>query len=130
MTTPHLLAISAVSFRAGTKKFMDMALDEPILIVGDKGDCVLMSIDKYEELSSGPVKLRKNNGNKGSKYYKVMDIIERYGQIDGSHHKQWCLDQIARIIKGDDYDAWVKEMLGEKDSDGCYEYDYDEGIPP
>jgi len=30
----------------------------------------------------------------------VMLWIEMYGVIDGSHHKEWLLDQIARIIKG------------------------------
>ena len=30
----------------------------------------------------------------------AMYFIERYGQIDGEHHKAWVLDQIARILKG------------------------------
>lgn len=77
-----------------------------------------------------------------------------YGQIDGAHHKQWTLDQIARIVNGtkiivklarwDDgseeyrvtldkpsrkYLKWVKEMRGEYDEEE-YEYGYDEGIAP
>jgi hypothetical protein len=68
----------------------------------------------------------------------AMYYIGSYGQIDGSHHKQWVLDQVARILSGvkvnvvearwDDgnaeyrvtlckptkrYNAWVKEMKGE-----------------
>ena len=80
----------------------------------------------------------------------AMEFIERYGQIDGSHHKSWVLDQVARILKGtpvmlsvakwDDgkeeyrysvqsppsreYIEWVAIILG----DG--EYDYDGGIAP
>jgi len=30
----------------------------------------------------------------------VMYFIERYGGYDGSHHKDWVLDQVARIAKG------------------------------
>ena len=30
----------------------------------------------------------------------VMTFLYCYSQIDGSHHKQWVLDQIARIMKG------------------------------
>lgn len=88
----------------------------------------------------------------------AMAYIERYGQIDGDHHKAWVLDQVARILKGTPvlvkearwhpeggeitteyrfktgepsaaYEAWVQEMLGEED-DGEHEYDYDVGIPP
>ena len=87
---------------------------------------------------------------------QVMYFIEAYGQFDGSHHKQWTLDQIARIMKGtpivvklvkwddgtedyivstgepsEEYNEWAKEMLGEYDEDEEeYTYDYDEGIAP
>ena len=84
----------------------------------------------------------------------AMEFIESYGQIDGSHHKSWVIDQVARILKGspvtvveavwdsgykefrfwtdvpsDEYRLWVKRMLGDVVDDG-YEYDYDEGIAP
>lgn len=58
----------------------------------------------------------------------VMNMIEQYGQIDGGHHKAWVLDQIARIIKGDKYEHWVKQMKAGED--GLDTYSYDEGIPP
>lgn len=79
----------------------------------------------------------------------AMEFIERYGQIEGDHHKAWVLDQVARILKGTPvivkmaewdngkrerridtgepskaYKQWVIEMHG----DG--EYDYSEGIAP
>ena len=84
----------------------------------------------------------------------ALYFIEQYGQIDGGHHKQWVIDQIARILKGTpivgvvvswsdgsieyrfstgdpstQYKAWVREMLGEE-IDGEFEYNYDEGIVP
>lgn len=74
--------------------------------------------------------------------------IEKYGQIDGAHHKQWVLDQVTRILLGtpvtvklakwdngtsearfttgepsEKYLSWVKQKL----VDG---YDYDEGVAP
>jgi hypothetical protein len=83
----------------------------------------------------------------------AMYFIERYGQIDGAHHKLWVLDQVARILKGTpivvevakwdngveeyristgdqskEYAIWVNEMIG--DDDGEPEYTYDEGIAP
>lgn len=81
--------------------------------------------------------------------------MEKYGQIDGEHHKTWVLDQVARILNGtkvtaklakwdsglaemrfdlaepsNAYLLWVEKMLGEKDDDGEYEYSYDTGTPP
>ena len=87
----------------------------------------------------------------------AMCFIESYGQIDGSHHKQWVLDQVARCLKGvpivvveakwdtgqseyristskegsTEYSEWVKCMRGEyNEKMESYEYDYDEGIAP
>jgi hypothetical protein len=81
----------------------------------------------------------------------MMYFIERYGQIDGDHHKLWVLDQVARISKetpiiikqaswdnglrewrvclgepSKQYLEWVKEMRGENGE----QYSYDEGIAP
>ncbi len=77
----------------------------------------------------------------------VMLWIEMYGSIDGAHHKDWLIDQIARILKGakvtikqakwstgltedrftleyppKEYFEWVEEMGGEEN--------YDCGIAP
>jgi len=84
----------------------------------------------------------------------ALDFIERYGQYDGGHHKQWTMDQVVRILKGTpvivvvakwengtenyrintgepskEYLDWVKEMEGEYE-DGHPTYEYDEGIAP
>ncbi len=86
----------------------------------------------------------------------ILKYIESYGQIDGSHHKQWILDQIARIIhntpitiklakwsKGTkeyyiygtdapskEYLDWVEEMKEYDAENDEYVYGYDEGIAP
>lgn len=85
----------------------------------------------------------------------TMYFIERYGQIDGGHHKAWVLDQVARIQNGtnvvislakwDDgheeyrvwlaepsskYLTWVEEMKDWDEDEEEYQYGYDEGIAP
>lgn len=62
------------------------------------------------------------------KIEKAMSFIEQYGQIDGDHHKTWVLDQVARALKGDKYEAWVVEMMDGED--GPDTYGYEEGIAP
>lgn len=87
------------------------------------------------------------------KDWTTLDWIEyfilTYGQYDGSHHKQWVLDQLMRLIKGTpviinlaEWDNGQQEYrirLGEPsqeyldfveeyEEDG--EYSYDEGIAP
>lgn len=59
---------------------------------------------------------------------EAMEIIERFGGIDGAHHKTWVIDQVARKLKGVDYDQWVIDMCDGED--GPNTYDYDCGIAP
>lgn len=83
----------------------------------------------------------------------AMYFIERYGGIDGEHHKAWVLDQVARALKGtpvvieqarweggleeyrivtgkpsEGYRAWVAEM--KNGDEGPDTYDYEEGTAP
>jgi hypothetical protein len=58
----------------------------------------------------------------------ALDLIHRYGGIDGDHHKQWVLDQVVRALMGDGYEAWATaQRAGDEGPDT---YDWDEGIPP
>ena len=62
---------------------------------------------------------------------EALNLIRGYGTTDGDHHKQWVLDQVVRILKGNDYEEWVKDHNGDAiDSDGNTEYEWDVGIPP
>ena len=57
----------------------------------------------------------------------ALDLVLRFGGIDGAHHKQWLLDQIVRsLVK--DYDGWVREF--EAGEDGPQTYRWDKGIAP
>lgn len=57
---------------------------------------------------------------------EILNMIEKYGGIDGSHHKQWLLDQIVRLITKDGYDKWVETY--EDGEDGANTYEWDEGV--
>ena len=82
----------------------------------------------------------------------ALTIIEMYGSIDGAHHKDWVLDQVARVLNGaninvriakwDDgqseirfdvedserYHAWVRTITDGEDGPNIYSYDT--GIAP
>lgn len=58
----------------------------------------------------------------------ATDLIVRYGGIDGAHHKQWVLDQVLRVFRGDDYPAFIAEIC--KDEHGRTIYGWDVGIAP
>ncbi len=62
------------------------------------------------------------------KIEKALDVIRRYGGIDGAHHKAWVLDQAVRALTGDKYEEWVKDACDGED--GPNTYDWDVGIPP
>ena len=53
----------------------------------------------------------------------VLCLIIDHGMTDGAHHKQWVIDQIARIILKDQYDDWVKSHI-------CINGEWDIGIAP
>lgn len=79
-------------------------------------------------------------------------FIEMYGGIDGAHHKDWVLDQVARILNGspitvnearwknghtelrysvgsnDNYEKWVAECKDGEDGPESWEYSI--GIAP
>jgi len=85
--------------------------------------------------------------------YMSLKYIQMYGSIDGAHHKDWVMDQVARILNGapvtvreaswsnghtelrynvgtsDAYDNYVIECkMGEDGDPEAYEYSI--GIAP
>ena len=59
---------------------------------------------------------------------KALDMAVQYGGIDGAHHKDWVIDQIVRILAGDDYEKVVADACAGED--GPNTYTWDEGIAP
>lgn len=58
----------------------------------------------------------------------AMDMIIKHGGHEGEHHKEWCLDQVFRILSGKDYDHLVKEAR--EGEGGPYTYEWKVGIAP
>ena len=59
---------------------------------------------------------------------QAIEIAVKYGSIDGDHHKAWVIDQMVRILAGDNYEQIVKDAC-----DGKYgpdTYNWEVGIPP
>ena len=46
-------------------------------------------------------------------------LIIRWGGIDGTHHKQWVLDQVLRVLMGAKYEEFIALIAN-----------WSEGIPP
>ena len=61
------------------------------------------------------------------KIQTAVNLIAEYGCIDGSHHKQWLLDQLINLLV-DDYEEWV--AMYEAGEDGPQTYEWDTGIAP
>ncbi len=62
------------------------------------------------------------------KIQQALDLAYRYGQNDSAHHLQWTIDQIVRVLTGDDYTQWVAEYEGDPEDEENY-YTWDTGMP-
>jgi hypothetical protein len=40
---------------------------------------------------------------------KALHLLYEHGQAAGEEHKQWLIDQVVRVLTGDDYPFWVKQ---------------------
>ncbi len=60
----------------------------------------------------------------------TLEFIADWGSTDGSHHKQWALDQVVRILTEtpEAYLEWVRQH--NDGEDGAETYDWDTGIAP
>lgn len=60
---------------------------------------------------------------------KALEIIVKYGGTDGSHHKDWVMDQVVRILTGNNYESFVNEACkGPNGEPNLYSWDC--GIAP
>lgn len=62
------------------------------------------------------------------KLKNILNLIDRYGMIDGSHHKQWLLDQIVKVIlTPEEYEKWITEFDEEEQEEFIW---WEKGIAP
>lgn len=59
---------------------------------------------------------------------KAIEIAVQYGGIDGAHHKDWVIDQMVRVLAGDEYEQVV--ALACDGADGPDTYEWNTGIAP
>lgn len=48
-----------------------------------------------------------DSGNTRERIAKALEVFFKYGQIDGSHHKAWAIDQAVRELTGDRYEDLI-----------------------
>jgi len=58
----------------------------------------------------------------------ALSVAFSYGGTDGSHHKMWVIDQMVRVLTGENYNDWVRKR--KEGEDGPDTYEWDEGIAP
>jgi len=100
----------------------DNSLDAEVI------QCIEAAIGAYlehEETLDGfiPIKITHR-----SRCVDALEMILRYGGIDGGHHKQWVLDQVVRILTDENYENFV--IWANDGEDGPETYNWDEGCPP
>jgi hypothetical protein len=86
-----------------------------------------------EKTAADPGKPLAENELKTDHVIESLRIIENYGQIDGDHHRAWCLDQVARHLLAHlgpnySYETWVEDMKAGQFGPDTYEYDA--GVAP
>ncbi len=59
---------------------------------------------------------------------KAIDMLIRYGGVDGAHHKDYAIDQALRILCGPRYEEIIKESCNGEDGPNTYAHNI--GIPP
>ena len=59
---------------------------------------------------------------------QTIDLAIRYGGFDGAHHKMWVIDQMVRLLTGDNYEQVIREACDGEDGPDTYEWDC--GIAP
>jgi len=98
----------------GLQEQTDIIINEGL----DSEDDIQGILKKWKDLYN---KEKEKNNN-------ILGLIFQYGQIDGEHHKTWVIDQIVRILTGNDYDKWVQHY--EYDEATGEDYTWDKGIAP
>lgn len=80
----------------------------------------------YEEVIENIIEQGKHDLDTRAK--QALQVLVRYGQIDGSHHKAWVIDSAVHYLAGVYYSQLIAAY---KDGeDGLETYGWDEGIPP
>lgn len=64
----------------------------------------------------------------GRRIDDAIKLALECGQTDGAHHKMWVIDQIVRILAGDNYESLIRARCDGEDGPDTYAWDV--GTPP
>jgi hypothetical protein len=53
--------------------------------------------------------MSEHEKEQAQKINAAMDVANRFGTIDGDHHKMWVIDQMVQALMGAEYYGWVAE---------------------
>lgn len=81
-------------------------------------------MDKLQKVVSRTM----NNKELRQSVKEAIELAVCYGGIDGSHHKNWVIDQMVRKLAGNQYEEIVKEACNGEDGPNTYTWDC--GIAP
>jgi hypothetical protein len=59
---------------------------------------------------------------------KTIKLAIDFNGIDGTHHKDWVIDQMVRILSGGNYETLIKNVCNGEDGQNTYFWDC--GIAP
>lgn len=59
---------------------------------------------------------------------QAVAIAVSYGGIDGDHHKAWVIDQMVRVLTGDNYAETIAVACAGEDGPDTYSWEV--GIAP
>lgn len=60
--------------------------------------------------------------------HQALQLIMHYGAVSGDRQRAWLLDQVTRVLAGDNYEMVVAEA--ESGERGAKTYVWDEGVSP
>lgn len=58
----------------------------------------------------------------------ALELLAQDGQVEGSHHQAWVIDQTVRILAGAGYEQWITDWRAGEDGPDTYTWDV--GIAP
>ncbi len=98
---------------------------DTILAIASNLERVADGIEKPEELRDTIQAIRRGVDalrELSDEREAALEVMWRYGQIDGGHHKAWVIDQTVRKLTGERYEEWVRDRKAGEDGPETYEW--------
>lgn len=100
----------------------------PLFVLNEKGLEIVKNDSGYKFYHDEDIYTKAHE-----KIDRIDDLILTYGHLTDTEKQVWVLDQVIRIIHGENYDKWVEEYelpVMEDDEGRVLKYDWDTGVEP